>query len=205
MRKTDTSRYIAYLLRHRPDAAGITLDEHGWAKVEDLLAGVNRTRSLTMEELEKIVRTDGKQRYSFSPDKTRIRANQGHSVQVDVEMTEVVPPTILYHGTATRFCDSIDSMGLIPGSRLYVHLSGDPETAVKVGKRHGKPLVYLVDAGRMAMDGFRFFRSENGVYLTKAVPPEYLSRDTNGPDLNPKEGQKPDTHGNPALSKNEQE
>ena len=177
MDKIKISKYIAYLLRHRPDAAGITLDEHGWAKTEELLAGVNRTAALTMEELEEIVRTDEKQRYSFNADKTRIRANQGHSIQVDVELTEKKPPAVLFHGTAVRFRESIEEQGLLPGGRLYVHLSPDVETALKVGKRHGKPMVYRVDAGRMYRDGVVFYLSENGVWLTKTVSPEYLERE----------------------------
>lgn len=173
MDRTKNGRYIAYLLRHRPDAAGLTLDEHGWAKTEELLAGT----ALTMEELEKIVRTDEKQRYSFNADKTRIRANQGHSIQVDVELTEKKPPAVLFHGTAVRFRESIEAQGLLPGKRLYVHLSPDVETALKVGKRHGKPMVYRVDAGRMYGDGVVFYQSENGVWLTKTVSPEYLERE----------------------------
>lgn len=173
MDRTKTGRYIAYLLRHRPDAAGLTLDEHGWAKTEDLLAGT----ALTMEELEIIVRTDEKQRYSFNADKTRIRANQGHSIQVDVELTEKKPPAVLFHGTAVRFRESIEAQGLLSGKRLYVHLSSDVETALKVGKRHGKPMVYRVDAGRMYGNGVVFYLSENGVWLTKTVSPEYLERE----------------------------
>ena len=173
MDRTKTGRYIAYLLRHRPDAAGLTLDEHGWAKTEDLLA----VTALTMEELEKIVRTDEKQRYSFNADKTWIRANQGHSIQVDVELTEKKPPTVLFHGTAVRFRESIEAQGLLPGKRLYVHLSPDVETALNVGKRHGKPMVYRVNAGRMYGDGVVFYLSENGVWLTKTVSPEYLERE----------------------------
>ena len=129
-----------------------------------------------MEMLEEIVRTDDKQRYSFSEDKTLIRANQGHSFPVDVELERITPPDVLYHGTAERFVESIDSTGLIPMSRLYVHLSGDMETAVNVGKRHGEPFVYKIDAARMHAYGYEFYRSVNGVYLTKSVPKEYLMK-----------------------------
>ena len=171
-----TSRYISYILRHDPESAGITLDEHGWADVSELIAAVNKRRKLDMEMLEEIVRTDDKQRYSFSEDKTLIRANQGHSFPVDVELETVTPPDVLYHGTAERFTESIDATGLAPMSRLYVHLSGDMETAVNVGKRHGEPFVYKVDAARMHADGYEFYRSVNGVYLTKSVPKEYLMK-----------------------------
>ena len=127
-----------------------------------------------MAKLEEIVRTDNKQRYSFNEDKTLIRANQGHSVPVDVELKKCEPPEILYHGTAERFADSIMAEGLKPKSRLYVHLSKDLETAVTVGGRHGKPFVFKVKSGEMHRNGFEFFLSENGVWLTKAVPVEFL-------------------------------
>ena len=171
---TAASRFISLILRHKPEEIGISLDEHGWADVHALIEGVNRRYPMTMELLEEIVDTDEKQRYSFSADKTLIRANQGHSVPVDVELPETAPPPVLYHGTAERFTASIDRAGLVPGSRLYVHLSPDPDTARKVGARHGKPVVYTVDSGRMCEDGFRFFLSVNGVWLTKAVPAAYL-------------------------------
>ena len=127
-----------------------------------------------MEMLEEIVKTDNKQRYSFNEDKTLIRANQGHSIPVDVELEEKTPPDILYHGTGLKYTESIDRQGLIPKSRLYVHLSADYDTAVKVGQRHGKPVVYQVKAGKMTADGYKFYLSVNGVWLTKRVLPEYL-------------------------------
>ena len=170
------SKNISLILRHKPDAIGISLDEHGWANVDELIAGIAKTEPFTMEILEEIVRTDNKQRYSFNEDKTLIRANQGHSIPADVELPEKLPPTILYHGTGTKYTASINEQGLIPKSRLYVHLSQDYETAVKVGQRHGKPFVYKVDAGRMSADGYKFFLSVNGVWLTKRVLPEYLSK-----------------------------
>ena len=127
-----------------------------------------------MEILRDIVRSDSKQRYSFNADETLIRANQGHSVQVDVELKPAVPPEMLYHGTATRFVDSIMHEGLKPMSRLYVHLSALYDTAVKVGTRHGTPVVLTIDTRAMAEDGFEFFISENGVWLTKTVPVKYI-------------------------------
>ncbi len=169
-----TSKFISLILRHKPETIGITLDEHGWAVVEDLINGVKKTHHLDMETLERIVAEDEKQRYSFNEDHTLIRANQGHSILVDVELPEVVPPDVLYHGTGLKYKDSIDAQGLIPKSRLYVHLSGDVETAIKVGRRHGKPVIYTVNAAAMHADGYTFYRSVNGVWLTKRVPREYL-------------------------------
>lgn len=172
----NTSKYISLILRHQPEVIGITLDEHGWADVNQLIEGVNKTHPLTGELLEEIVRTDEKQRYSFNEDHTKIRANQGHSIPVDVELKEAEPPEELYHGTGEKYTGSIEQQGLIPKSRLYVHLSKDTDTAVKVGQRHGKPVVYTVMAGEMYRDGYQFFLSANGVWLTKEVPVRYLHK-----------------------------
>ena len=173
---SSTSKFISLILRHQPEVIGITLDEHGWADVEELIAGIKKTRSFDMEVLEEIVRTDSKMRYSFNEDKTLIRANQGHSIPVDVELPVVMPPEYLYHGTAQKYVESIEKIGLIPKSRLYVHLSGDIDTAVKVGIRHGKPVAYRVASGQMQEDGFVFYRSVNGVWLVKEVPAAYLEK-----------------------------
>ena len=175
MSDKSTSKYISLILRHKPEVIGITLDEHGWAVVDDLIAGVSKTHFLDMETLERIVAEDEKQRYSFNEDKTLIRANQGHSIPVDVELPVVTPPAVLYHGTGLKYKESIDKQGLIPKSRLYVHLSGDADTARKVGQRHGKPVIYTVDAAAMHADGYTFYRSVNGVWLTKKVSSRYLS------------------------------
>ena len=171
----ETSKYMSLILRHKPETIGITLDEHGWANVDELIEGISRTHEFNKDILEEIVRTDEKQRYSFNEDRTLIRANQGHSIPVDVELDEVAPPEELWHGTATKYEASIDAQGLIPKSRLYVHLSRDRETAVKVGQRHGKPVLYIVKAGEMSRDGYKFYLSKNGVWLTKRVPECYLS------------------------------
>ena len=176
MSLVEISKFIALILRHKPEVIGITLDEHGWAKVDELIEGVNKTHHLTMELLEDIVRLDEKKRYSFNEDKTLIRANQGHSVPVDVGLRQATPPTVLYHGTGEKFVASIDHMGLIPKTRLYVHLSSDYCTAVKVGSRHGKAVVYTVDTVSMVSDGCVFFVSENGVWLTESVPAKYLKK-----------------------------
>lgn len=176
MSLTDTSRFVALILRHKPQVIGISLDEHGWARVDELINGIAKTRSFNMAMLEEIVRTDNKQRYSFNVDKTLIRANQGHSIPVDVELEEKIPPKMLWHGTGEKYVESIDENGLLPKTRLYVHLSGDYDTALKVGSRHGKPVVYEVDTEKMQKDGFIFYQSVNGVWLTKRVPPEYLKK-----------------------------
>lgn len=170
------SIFISLVLRHQPGAAGISLDEHGWADVDALIRGINDTgRYIDMDMLEEIVRMDQKGRYSFNEDKTLIRANQGHSIPVDVELKQAEPPETLYHGTADRFLKSIENEGLRSMSRLYVHLSKDYDTAVAVGTRHGKPVVLRVDAAQMMRDGAVFYLSENGVWLTKYVEPRYLS------------------------------
>lgn len=173
---TDTSKFMSLILRHKPETIGISLDEHGWANVDELIAGIAKTHKFNMDILEEIVRTDNKQRYSFNEDKTLIRANQGHSIPVDVELDEAEPPAELWHGTGEKYVSSIDKLGLIPKSRLYVHLSKDEETAMNVGKRHGKPVLYKVKAGDMYKDGYKFFLSKNGVWLTKEVPVKYLEK-----------------------------
>ena len=178
MNKTRISCFIARVLRHNPGAAGLTVDCHGWADVNQLIDGIRRTKDPDFDRaaLDDIVATDDKQRYSYSEDGKRIRANQGHSIPVDVELAETQPPEYLWHGTATKYVESIDASGLLPRSRLYVHLSADIETAVKVGKRHGAPVIYRVRSGEMARAGYTFFLSVNGVWLTKAVPAEYLEK-----------------------------
>lgn len=175
MNLTNISKFISLILRHKPEKIGITLDEHGWANVEDLINGVNKEHPFNFEMLEEIVATDNKQRYSFNEDKTLIRANQGHSIQVDVELEEAVPPECLYHGTGEKYRKNICEIGLIPKSRLYVHLSDDRFTAWSVGKRHGTPIIFCINARKMYEDGFKFYLSKNGVWLTKHVPTSYFT------------------------------
>ena len=170
-----TSKFLSLVLRHRPEVVGIELDAEGWVPVEDLLAAcAQHGRAITREQLNAVVRTNDKQRFAFSADGSRIRANQGHSLQVDLGLLSVEPSELLYHGTVPRFLESIRRDGLTKGSRHHVHLSPDIQTATNVGQRRGRPIVLVIEAGRMFRDGHELYRSENGVWLTDAVPPGYI-------------------------------
>lgn len=159
----------------------MTLDEHGWVNIDQLLQGMaGAGTTLTREELVQIVEGDSKSRYSIDGD--RIRANQGHSVPIDLGLTPRTPPATLFHGTARRFLNSILDDGLRPGQRQHVHLSANRDTATSVGRRHGKPVVLTVEAGRMHADGHDLFLSENDVWLTARVPSEYLTVSPEGGD-----------------------
>lgn len=169
------SKFLSLVLRHEPSRIGLTLDSGGWVAVEELLVAVNQAGlSLTRATLERIVAENDKQRFRFSEDGLRIRANQGHSVAIDLGLTPLAPPDLLYHGTAMRFLDAIRQEGLRAQSRQHVHLSPDVNRAVKVGQRHGKPIVLTVKSGAMHGAGYRFYQSDNGVWLTDHVPPSYL-------------------------------
>jgi len=173
--KIRASKLMSLVLRHNPQKIGISLDDNGWADTDLLLKGMLKNGcKITLEDLKDVVETNDKKRFKFNVDFSKIRANQGHSVAVDVEMNEAVPPDVLYHGTATRFLGAIKSEGLISKSRLHVHLSSERETATKVGSRHGKPVVLTINAAKMQTDGFIFYLSENGVWLVDRVPPEYI-------------------------------
>lgn len=176
MNLTKVSKFLCLVLRHKPEEIGIKLDKYGWADVLELVEGMTRRYpEFTLATLEEIVRTDEKKRYSFSEDRTSIRANQGHSIPVDLGLIAVTPPDILYHGTATKYLDDIWKDGLTSKSRQYVHLSKDEKTATEVGKRHGNPVVFEINAGTMHKRGFIFYCSENGVWLTDHVPVEFLN------------------------------
>ena len=173
---TSLSKFISLILRHKPEEIGITLDRHGWADTAQLIKGIRSTgRRIDTETLERIVRNDEKQRYSFSEDGKKIRANQGHSIPVEVEMPVTPPPEKLYHGTSLRFLDSIKQSGILRMNRLYVHLSPDTETAFKVGRRHGKPVVLVIDTAAMLADGYQFRLSENGVWMSEDIPWKYVA------------------------------
>ena len=171
------SRYISFILRHRPDTIGLSLDKHGYIDVQDLINGIKENNDfyIDLDILKFIVETDNKKRYSFSEDGTKIRANQGHSVKVDLGLKEVKPPSILYHGTGEKYLESILKEGLKSKSRMYVHLSSDIDTAISVGKRHGEPIVLGIDAERMYKDEYKFYLSENGIFLAESVPVKYIN------------------------------
>jgi putative RNA 2'-phosphotransferase len=171
MSKGKRSVWLALLLRHKPEQANLTLDKEGWVTMEQLTTNTD----FTEPELREIVKADEKGRYSIAESPTRIRANQGHSTKVDLTFKSVVPPVVLYHGTPVDACVVIKREGLKPMSRHHVHLSGDTETAAKVGGRRGKFAVLVIDAKSMLSDGLKFFISDNGVYLVDHVPPKYIT------------------------------
>jgi putative RNA 2'-phosphotransferase len=169
------SKFLSLILRHKPEVIGLSLDENGWADVVQLIDLANQQgTALTIALLEEVVVTNDKKRFAFSTDKSKIRASQGHSIEVDLALVPQQPPEYLFHGTATRFLASIRDRGLIPGSRQHVHLSADKSVAIDVGQRHGKPVVLTVDSSKMNQAGYNFFLSANGVWLTAVVPSEYL-------------------------------
>jgi len=170
------SKFLSLILRHRPEVINITLDENGWADVDALMKGMNRTRHvpITIDNIKEVVATNDKQRFAFNDDCSKIRANQGHSVSVDVELEEVQPPAVLYHGTSAKSMQGIMANGIQSKNRLYVHLSDDTETAGNVGKRHGNPIILCIDSDKMYKEGFKFYVSANGVWLTKVVPAVYI-------------------------------
>ncbi|MBC8142486.1 MAG: RNA 2'-phosphotransferase [Armatimonadetes bacterium] len=170
------SKYLSRHLRHEPESIGIVLDSAGWCDVSDLLSAcAANNMTITRAELDAVVAENDKQRFAFSPDGKRIRASQGHSIDVDLELSPVSPPDVLYHGTGAGSVAPIREKGLRKMNRHHVHLTDNTETAVKVGARHGKPVVFTVDAQAMRRTGHVFYRSENGVYLVDDVPPQYLS------------------------------
>ncbi len=175
-RKVRVSRFLSKHLRHSPEAIGLTLSPGGWVSVDALLAAAARHGCpITRDELGEVIATSDKQRFALDEAGARVRANQGHSVEVDLELEPATPPDELYHGTAEYVLASILKGGLLKMRRHHVHLSPDVATAVKVGSRHGKAVVLTVAAGKMAGNGFRFFVSANGVWLVDHVPPEYLT------------------------------
>lgn len=172
---TKKSKFLSLVLRHKPEKANITLDKFGYARVDEILKNL----SLSQSELDEIVSTDEKKRYSYNSDKTKIRANQGHSINVDLGLKQIIPPEELFHGTAKKSIESIFKKGLLKMGRQYVHLSKDYETALKVGKRHGEPVVLKIDSKQMYNDGIVFFISENGVYLTEYISSKYITKAEN--------------------------
>lgn len=172
----ELGKFISLVLRHKPEVIGISLDENGWADVESLIEGINKAgKVIDKRILSRIVRENSKKRYSYNEDYTKIRANQGHSLKVDVNLKKTVPPPRLYHGTTTRFMESIKTEGIIKGTRQHVHLSEDKETAFKVGKRHGKPIVLVINTREMIKAGYTFYLSENNVWLCEDIPWQFVS------------------------------
>lgn len=173
---TQLSKFFSFVLRHRPDAIGLALDSQGWASIGELIDRANAAgMQFDYEDLRQVVLTSQKKRFSVSEDGLRIRAAQGHSVTVELGLTSQEPPSVLYHGTSTQFVESILSTGLNPRARQQVHLSPDEATAHQVGQRHGEPVILRIEALRMHAEGFKFFLTDNGVWLTDQVPPEFLS------------------------------
>lgn len=169
------SKFLSFVLRHSPETIGLKLDENGWANVDELIPQSNKHKvPLDFDLLQVVVATNDKKRFLFNEDKTKIRASQGHSINVELNLNEVAPQGFLYHGTIATSIDSIKETGLQKMSRQHVHLSKDKETAIKVGGRRGKPVILTVDAERMQLEGFKFYLSENGVWLTDEVPARYI-------------------------------
>ncbi|MCW3092212.1 MAG: 2-phosphotransferase [Ferruginibacter sp.] len=170
------SKLMSLVLRHQPEAIGLQLDENGWANVEQLIEKINANGTkVDIATILTVVETNDKQRFSLNENKTMIRANQGHSIGVDLNLKPSIPPDILYHGTAERFLDAILKEGLTKQKRQHVHLSWQIETAKAVGIRHGKPVILHINAKAMHDDGYLFYVSENNVWLVDAVPTQYIT------------------------------
>jgi putative RNA 2'-phosphotransferase len=170
------SKYLSKHLRHQPERLGLSLQDGGWVAVEELLKACARHNfPISLIELNEVVEKNDKKRFSFDESGEKIRANQGHSVEVDLKLEAQIPPKTLFHGTAQRNADAIKELGLLKMARHHVHLSTDVETARRVGARHGKPLIFKVDTSAMAKENFEFFVSANGVWLVERVPPRFLT------------------------------
>lgn len=169
------SKLLSFVLRHDPASVGVELDPAGWVPIDQLIAQCSRAgHDISREKLDRVVETSNKKRFTISGDGTKIRAAQGHSFPVKLELAPTTPPPVLFHGTAVRFLDAIQAEGLKPQSRQHVHLSADTETALQVGKRHGKPVILRIDTQAMSDRGFCFYQADNGVWLSDHVPPEFV-------------------------------
>jgi len=176
MKNKDLSKFLSLLLRHQPDKLNLTMDENGWASVNELLTNLNQSgRKVNFAQLQAVVDTNNKQRFKLDVEHNRIRANQGHSLLVDVQLLEALPPNKLYHGTAAIFLDDIRKKGLLTMNRQHVHLSSDIETARQVGSRHGQPIILEIDCVAMVNSKYKFYCSENGVWLTGNVPVDFIN------------------------------
>ncbi|MGD1318587.1 RNA 2'-phosphotransferase [Chryseobacterium sp. 2R14A] len=176
-KKKKISKFLSYVLRHHPELIGLNIDENGWANVDELITKSTKdSQGFTFEELDEIVQTNSKKRFAFNEDKTRIRASQGHSIDINLALTPQQPPEFLYHGTAQNNIDSILENGIEKRSRQHVHLSIDKETATNVGMRHGRPIILTISTEKMFDDGILFYLSENNVWLTDFVDAKYISK-----------------------------
>lgn len=172
-----TSKYLSYILRHHPESIKIELDSEGWADIDEIIKNANKfdQKKLYYKIIEETVKTNDKQRFSISPDGRKIRANQGHSIDVNLNLEEKIPPKYLYHGTSRRFLKSIEKAGIKKMNRQHVHLSKEKNTAYSVGQRHGKVIILVIDSLKMYNDGIKFYLSENEVWLTDYVAKEYIT------------------------------
>ncbi len=171
-----TSKFLSLVLRHSPQTIGIELDENGWVSTEELIRKANQHRQqLNIELLKEVVANNDKKRFSFNETGTKIRANQGHSISVDLQLQPVEPPAFLFHGTVAKFLDAIKKEGLKKMNRQHLHLSNDEETAIKVGSRRGNPIILTIASGKMHNDGYHFYLSANGVWLCDQVPSKYIN------------------------------
>lgn len=178
MNQRKLSKFLSLILRHKPETINIQLDKNGWANLDELITGL-RTKGMIVKlrDIEEVVAENDKQRFKLDLENNRIRANQGHSIKVDVELQETEPPAVLFHGTAKRYLDNILAKGLKKMSRQHVHLSQDKLTATKVGQRHGKPVILRIDAQALRNTGQKFYLSENGVWLSDDITSEYITLD----------------------------
>ena len=173
----DISKFMSLVLRHKPEEIGLQVNENGWASVEELMGKLNaKGIQVDFKVIDLVVATNDKKRFSFNEDKTMIRANQGHSIEVELNLQETMPPAILYHGTAIKYLESILKTGLQKQNRQHVHLSATIETATAVGSRHGKPVILTINAKVMQEAGFKFYLSENNVWLIDSVPIQYINQ-----------------------------
>lgn len=172
---TPIAKFLSFILRHKPESIGITLDRHGWGSVSEIIRKSDQQLHLSQSLIEKVVTLDTKRRFSLSPDKNLIRANQGHSIDIDLELESRKPPSILYHGTAKRFMPSILNEGLKPGQRHHVHLSENPSSTEAVGRRYGSAVILEISSEEMHDRGYAFYLSDNNVWLTDKVPPKFIT------------------------------
>jgi len=172
------SKFLSLILRHKPESIGVSMSPHGWVNINELIQAAEKHRIyLNKKIIDQVIKENEKQRFTYSTDGESIRANQGHSINIELELKPSKPPKILYHGTASRFMENIRKKGLLKMNRQHVHLSLLKKTAYDVGKRHGKPIILIIDAQIMTKDGYDFYLSKNGVWLTEHVAPQYLQEE----------------------------